>query len=722
MTVVGRAVTHALERAENARRLEEERGALAAFAAFTEAVSEATDVPALVRLAFSVLPTRFPRAVVGYFEPAGEGAWKAVHVTGRGPEREVREHVTTLEQDVTGAVRAGLSRDALFVDDWAGEDDAGGRPFGKVAFYPLRSDGEVRAVLAFGVRDLRRWGDRDRALVGAIGRSLQLAFERIATTSVHARQNAELAARTRALEAFAALSRDLSTSSGTPALVRTAQEVVLSLLPPGYGVFYELDGDTWRLTVQTGDLRNDALQAAVDRGLPYASARTLVIPWESRQAFYQDEYDITTDNLQEFASHITTTAALPVLAGGTPVGVFVVGLFDTRRWSEVDRAILEGVVRSLGIAVEGARGAAELVERTREVQTWRERYEVAVRGSGHLLYDWDPVTDHIVYGGAVEEITGYAEDELQGNLADWTDHLIHPDDRPHFAAEIARVIETHDEFHLPFRVVRRDGSVRLVEDDGFFRRDAARNVTRMVGLVKDVTERERTLEALRRSNSELEQFANVASHDLQAPIRAVTSFADAVSRRYGDALDERGQAYLRQIVENGEHMKRLVDDLLTYARVSREQHPMVPTDANEVFDMVVRRLGPDVEALGASVTRGGLPVVLADAQQLDQLLQNLVSNALKYHREDAAPEVRVTARREGTFWRFAVADNGLGIEPQYFDRIFGMFQRLHGRGQYEGTGIGLAVCRRIVQRHGGRLWVESEPGRGSTFLFTLPSA
>ncbi|PYE50448.1 PAS domain S-box-containing protein [Deinococcus yavapaiensis KR-236] len=284
------------------------------------------------------------------------------------------------------------------------------------------------------------------------------------------------------------------------------------------------------------------------------------------------------------------------------------------------------------------------------------------------------------------------------------------------------MIQSSDEFHLPFRVVRKDGSVRRVEDDGYFMRADDGRVTRMVGFVKDVTERGRILAALKRSNEELERSASVASHDLQAPIRAVTSFAEVVARRYGEVLDDRGRTYLRQIVENGEHMKRLIDGLMTYSRMSLEQQPLLSTDASAVFDAVVRRLQPEIDTFGATVVRGALPTVLADAQQLDQLLQTLVSNALKYHRAGVAPMVRVEAERDETCWRFSVSDNGLGIEPVYFEKIFGMFQRLHGRGEFEGTGIGLSVCKHIVERHGGRLWVESELGQGSRFHFTLQDA
>ncbi|WP_051935451.1 GAF domain-containing protein [Deinococcus sp. YIM 77859] len=227
---------------------------------------------------------------------------------------------------------------------------------------------------------------------------------------------------------------------------------------------------------------------------------------------------------------------------------------------------------------------------------------------------------------------------------------------------------------------------------------------------------------LQRSNAELEQFAYVASHDLQAPIRAVTSFAGLIARRYEAQLDARGQTYLRQIVESGEHMKRLVDDLLAFSRVHTEQRERQPVDSGAVLRAVLARLRPDLDLLEAQLQIGALPTVLADASQLDQLFQNLLSNALKYRRPQVRPEVRVSAEREGEVWRFAVMDNGIGIEAQYFERIFVIFQRLHGQGEYEGTGIGLAVCQKIVERHGGRLWVESTPGAGSTFFFTLPAA
>ncbi|PJI52721.1 hypothetical protein CTI14_38185, partial [Methylobacterium radiotolerans] len=184
-----------------------------------------------------------------------------------------------------------------------------------------------------------------------------------------------------------------------------------------------------------------------------------------------------------------------------------------------------------------------------------------------------------------------------------------------------------------------------------------------------------------------------------------------ISRRNGEQLDERGQLYLRHIIDSGEHMKNLVDDLLAFSRLHTQQLAVQPVDSRRVFDTVLHRLSAVPGNEQAQITRTDLPLVLADRQQLDQLLQNLIGNSLKYRRADVLPRVHVSAEADGRMWRFAVKDNGIGIDPRYFDKIFVIFQRLHGRDVYEGTGIGLAVCKKIVERHGGRLGAGQRAGR-----------
>jgi PAS domain S-box-containing protein len=223
---------------------------------------------------------------------------------------------------------------------------------------------------------------------------------------------------------------------------------------------------------------------------------------------------------------------------------------------------------------------------------------------------------------------------------------------------------------------------------------------------------------LARSNADLEQFAYVASHDLQEPLRMVASYTQLLARRYRSKLDADADEFIAFAVDGANRMQALIQDLLSYSRVGTRGKPFRPVNCAAVVDRVLNDLKPMIVEAGATVTRGDLPAVSGDDVQLGALFQNLIANAIKF-RGDRAPVVQVSAEREGEHWRFAVQDNGIGIESEYRERIFVIFQRLHGHGTYPGTGIGLAICKRIVERHGGRIWVESTPGAGATFWFTL---
>lgn len=245
-------------------------------------------------------------------------------------------------------------------------------------------------------------------------------------------------------------------------------------------------------------------------------------------------------------------------------------------------------------------------------------------------------------------------------------------------------------------------------------------------LFMDITPRVLAEQALRhtaaeleRSNIELQQFAYIASHDLQAPLRGIAGFAQFLQQEYQGRIDATADEYIGEIVTGAQRMQQLIHDLLAYSRVESSSRPFAPVSLAEVFDDAVELLRAEIQAVGGEVTRGELPTVAGEPAQLSQLLQNLIGNGLKYH-GDAAPRVQLTAEPNDNGWTFAVRDNGIGIDAKHFERIFDIFFRLHTQHKYPGTGIGLAVCRRIVSRHGGRIWVESEAGRGSTFYFTLP--
>ena len=243
---------------------------------------------------------------------------------------------------------------------------------------------------------------------------------------------------------------------------------------------------------------------------------------------------------------------------------------------------------------------------------------------------------------------------------------------------------------------------------------------------RDITARKKaeenlrkTMEDLEHSNRELEQFAYVASHDLQEPLRMVSSYSQLIARRYKDKLDSDGVEFIEFAVDGANRMQKLINDLLAYSRVSTRGRPPETTDAHAALGEAITNLGAAIEESGAFITNDDLPEVAADYSQLVHLFQNLLGNAIKF-RGDETPHIHVSAKRGRGEWVFSVKDNGIGIEPQYHDRIFIIFQRLHGRDEYSGTGIGLALCKRIVERHGGRIWLESQPGSGTVFHFTIP--
>ena len=233
---------------------------------------------------------------------------------------------------------------------------------------------------------------------------------------------------------------------------------------------------------------------------------------------------------------------------------------------------------------------------------------------------------------------------------------------------------------------------------------------------------ERRAKELGRSNAELEQFASIASHDLKEPLRKMQTLTELLARKEGERLSDEGRDYMARIDAAGDRMQSLIDDLLRFSRVATQGQPFEPVDLTDVANKAVFDLEAPIEESGATVEVDDLPTVAADPLQMRQLLQNLISNAIKFRREGVPPEIRVEGQTRGRFAELSVADNGIGFEPKYNARIFRVFERLHGRGSYPGTGIGLALCRKIVDRHGGTITAGSVPGEGSTFTITLPIA
>jgi PAS domain S-box-containing protein len=333
-----------------------------------------------------------------------------------------------------------------------------------------------------------------------------------------------------------------------------------------------------------------------------------------------------------------------------------------------------------------------------------------VNASGRLL-DLNPAWEHTL---------GYTRDELKGYLLT---NLIHPDDHEITTSALQRV--TNDvvgRFESRFR--HKDGHycwlawVVVVSSQEQLLYAAARDVTERRSAEEKL--REQT-EELRRSNKELEQFAYVASHDLQEPLRLVTSYVQLLVRRYQGELDQDADEFIGFILEGANRMKSLLSDLLAYSKVGSDGKEFASVTLEETLKRAVDNLQPVIQDSRATVTHDPLPLVTGDDVQMVQLLQNLIENAIKFHGAEL-PRIHVGVRQMGERWLLFVRDNGIGIDPQFTERVFGIFQRLHITSQYPGTGIGLAICRKIVERHGGRIWVDSEPGKGATFYFTLQPA
>jgi light-regulated signal transduction histidine kinase (bacteriophytochrome) len=279
---------------------------------------------------------------------------------------------------------------------------------------------------------------------------------------------------------------------------------------------------------------------------------------------------------------------------------------------------------------------------------------------------------------------------------------------------------------LEEKIVRLDGVTVDVEVWGAPVTDQGERAVQV--LLRDITERKRaeaalqqTAEDLKRSNRDLEQFAYVASHDLQEPLRAVGGYVKLLQLRFAAQLDGKAQHYIDGAFEGATRMERLIADLLAFSRVGTRGGAFVPTELDAVLNHALHNLQAGIESAQATITRDPLPTLSVDATQITRLWQNLIGNALKFH-DEQPPKIHIGARREEGRWVFSVRDNGIGIEPQYYEKIFLIFQRLHTRKDYSGTGIGLAICKKIVERHGGTIWVESQPGQGSTFYFSIPEA
>lgn len=400
---------------------------------------------------------------------------------------------------------------------------------------------------------------------------------------------------------------------------------------------------------------------------------------------------------------------------------FVVGGREARLWFEVsvDPLDLDGARHAI-LAMNDITERRTTEEALRESEErFRAVFEQAAIGIGQ----WDLDGRLLRSNGMLSAILGYTEEELKAKTFL---EITHPDDLPVELEQMDALLAGRiPSYTCQKRYLHKDGReiwVRITSS-------LARGIQEpyRISIVEDITARieaenevQRTAQELARSNQDLEQFAYVASHDLQEPLRMVAGYLQLLAERYRGQLDEKADKYINYAVDGAERMSILIRDLLEYSRVNTRGEPLRPTDAHESLDFALRNLRSRIEQNEAEVTFDTLPRVNADKIQLARLFQNLIGNAIKFRGDGRRPRIHLSVESQQDQWLFSVADNGIGFEQQYTDRIFLIFQRLHGRAQYPGTGVGLAVCKRIVERHGGRIWACGEPDKGAIFSFTIP--
>ncbi len=364
----------------------------------------------------------------------------------------------------------------------------------------------------------------------------------------------------------------------------------------------------------------------------------------------------------------------------------------------------------------------------RELREQREWLRVTLTSIGDAVLATDGAGRITFLNPVAESITGWKAADAAGRPVRDVFRIVNESDGQTLEDPVARVLAEGRTVALENHtaLVAKDGRIVPIDDSAAPILDAAGKVIGAVLVFHDVTERRRaeerarrTLEELARSNRDLEQFAYAVSHDLKEPLRMVTGFSGLLKDRYYGKLDEKADQYISFAAEAAERMNGLIDDLLAYARAGRDPTDE-QTDVSSAVDRAVGSLRASIEECSARVTVEPMPTVRGNPVELTQLFQNLLGNALKF-RAGNVPEIHVGVRREEEQWVFEVRDNGIGIDPKFSERVFTIFQRLHTRDEYPGTGIGLAICKRIVERHGGSIWFESEPGKGSSFFFTLPA-
>ena len=361
-------------------------------------------------------------------------------------------------------------------------------------------------------------------------------------------------------------------------------------------------------------------------------------------------------------------------------------------------------------------------QRALEAEKRQRRWATFTLSSiGDAVISTDAKGNVTFLNSVAEKLTGWSTQDASGRPINEVFRIYNEETNQEATVPVQRVLETGVAQGLANHTIlrSRDDRETPIDDSAAPITDTDNTILGVVLVFRDITARRAQEMALRRSNEDLSRFAYIASHDLQEPLRMIGSFLQLLQIRYAEQIDEKGQTYIRHAVEGAHRMQELIKDLLEYARAGEQKLEPRKTPLDVLLTQVTHALAPAITEANAEIQREALPELWVDPLKMSQVLQNLLSNALKFH-GDHPLKIRIGAERNHNGWRFVVEDNGIGFDPQYADKIFLMFQRLHGSRTYSGNGIGLAICKRVIEAHGGRIWAESELGVGSRFFFTIP--
>lgn len=366
----------------------------------------------------------------------------------------------------------------------------------------------------------------------------------------------------------------------------------------------------------------------------------------------------------------------------------------------------------------------KFLETQKELLNITERYQLSIQSSQVGIWDWDMLTNKFVWDDTMYKLYGLEKEETEITYEIWSS-LTHPDDLAEAEAGLQDALAGKDEIQSEVRIIWPDTSIRNIRTKVILQRDDQGNPIRMIGTNWDITkekeiEREKIRTAkLELKNKELEQFAYLASHDLKEPLRTVISFSSLLKRRYEKALDEDANTYINFIHQAANRMNQLVKGLLDYSRIGRNKQ-LIPIECANLIQLVLNDLNAQIVETEAQFDVTKMPLIQGYGTELRVLFQNMISNAIKFRKPNSSPKILISAKRKKEHWEFCISDNGIGIDAAYLDKIFVIFQRLHTIDEYEGTGIGLAHCQKIVDLHDGKIWVDSQLGVGSSFYFTIP--